>query len=495
MLFISCNIVVIALTALLGSLAWVWGGIRGDLLPYFVPWTCLFVFETMMFFPQRTGGETKEEARARVWKQLRCDPLVWVSLALLLLLAIPFFNKALCPICDYDLIVRGKSSKAALPYLPWCVDLVNHLNTYFWFFAAFLAMLSAKHALRRPGKRLLLEFLVWNGVALAVFGFVQHYTGARAPFWSEISRSVPFFSAFGYPNMGGDYFTTLEFLAIGLWRRRLRELDAEDPKSSPHRIFWRRHYLLIAAALLYFAALNTLSRAAMILSTSGTVFLMFLAGVSAMKRMNKSKCVKSAAMMLVGIIAVVLLGMLFVSKEIRDEASTIGTVEALDRITGKSEAGVNTCLALIRDYPVFGCGGWGYMHFCPVKYYETSDPAKPVDFYPGTANVHNDYLQFICEHGSVGFALMVLVVVLAVVPTLKRWHGMAKEVQFVKHSGLPWPTGFFVFPPAGIAIFVAAIATLVHAFGDCPLRSPAILSLLLVELVCIEGFLPRPRYE
>jgi hypothetical protein len=38
---------------------------------------------------------------------------------------------------------------------------------------------------------------------------------------------------------------------------------------------------------------------------------------------------------------------------------------------------------------------------------------------------------------------------------------------------------------------MAAVATLIHAFGDCPLRSPAILSLFLVSLATIDGFLPK----
>ena len=36
-----------------------------------------------------------------------------------------------------------------------------------------------------------------------------------------------------------------------------------------------------------------------------------------------------------------------------------------------------------------------------------------------------------------------------------------------------------------------AVAIGVHAFGDCPLRSPAVLSLLFVSLAAVPGFLPR----
>ena len=100
-------------------------------------------------------------------------------------------------------------------------------------------------------------------------------------------------------------------------------------------------------------------------------------------------------------------------------------------------------------------------------------------------------MQFLCEHGLVGSGLLLLIIVLAVVPVAKRWRSMAMAARFSKHTGLPWPKGFFCFPPAGVAIYVSALATLIHAFYDCPLRSPAVLSLFFVELVLVDGFLPR----
>ena len=40
-------------------------------------------------------------------------------------------------------------------------------------------------------------------------------------------------------------------------------------------------------------------------------------------------------------------------------------------------------------------------------------------------------------------------------------------------------------------IVMAAVATLIHAFGDCVLTSPAVLSLFIVSLATIDGFLPK----
>ena len=140
---------------------------------------------------------------------------------------------------------------------------------------------------------------------------------------------------------------------------------------------------------------------------------------------------------------------------------------------------------------MFGCGGWGYSYLSPEKIPEIAKRAAKYGWGLGSANVHNDYMQFLCEHGLVGSGLLLLIIVLAVVPVAKRWRSMAMAARFSKHTGLPWPKGFFCFPPAGVAIYVSALATLIHAFYDCPLRSPAVLSLFFVELVLVDGFLPR----
>ena len=40
-------------------------------------------------------------------------------------------------------------------------------------------------------------------------------------------------------------------------------------------------------------------------------------------------------------------------------------------------------------------------------------------------------------------------------------------------------------------LLLAALATVVHSFCDCPLRSPAVLSLFFVILAALPGFMPN----
>ena len=473
MFLITHNIVVFAVAAVLCSFAWVWGGIRGDLLLSFVPWLSFILLEAMFAFPQRLPYESLDDARLRVWREIRRDKLTWLCVGFLVLLAVPFANTR----------IRA---------LPWCADRMAHLNVYLWFFPSLVAMIAARHSLRRHGKRLLVEILVWNGVALAALGFAQLFTGACAPFWTDYHPGLVFFASFGYPNMAGDYFTSLTFFAIGLWRWRLFENEGADTsRENAYKLFWRRHYPLIAVVVLYFSALNTLSRSAIILATAGTVFLFVQAGLMRMKRLHRAERLKFSAMLALSVVVISMFALLFTPDSLRKEIHSLDTEGVLNRVTGKTENHTHVAAELLADYPAFGCGGWGYAYMSPGKIPEAAKKAVKHGWNAGSANVHNDYMQFLCEHGLLGFSLLLAIVVLAVLPAAKRWKRMAVVAQFSKHTGLPWPKGFFCFPPMGIAIYTSALATLIHAFGDCPLRSPAVLSIFFVQLVLVDGYLPR----
>ena len=476
MFFLTRNLPVFAIAALMCAFAWVWGGTRGDLLFSFVPWLSLILLEVMFAFPQRMPYESIGDARLRVWRAVRNDKLTWVCVGFLVLLALPFAN----------VFTR---------MLPWCVYRMAHLNVYLWFFPSLLAMIAAKHSLRRRGKRMLAETLVWNGAALAAFGFLQIFTGAEAPFWSELPEGVQhldFFASFGYPNMAGDYFTSLAFIAVGIWRWRVEEIKGMDThRDTRYKVICKTHYPLIAVVILYFAALNTLSRAAILLSTLGIVFLFLHAGLIRMKRLSRAKRVRFAAVLFFSVVAVSLFALMFTPDSVRREVGTLSTDGVLNRVTGKAQYHTTVAWELLGDYPAFGCGGWGYMFLSPSKLSDEITSMFKYDWCRGMANVHNDYMQFLCEHGAIGFALLLVIVVLAVLPVAKTWRRLSMMVRFSKHTGLPWPKGFFCFPAPALAIYTAAVATLIHAFGDCPLRSPAVLSLFFVELVLANGYLPR----
>ena len=295
MSFIHENVAALFIAFVVCGFGWMYGGRDPEVVLRYMPWLTLFMLEVAICFPQRHPGETTSHARTRVWRAMKKDPLVWTALGFVALLCIPFLNTGLCPLCDRALIALGHDSKPPFGFLPFCVDRVRHLHVFMWFLPTLAAMVATRHCLTRYGKRTLLEMVVWNGLALAVLGFVQQISDAPGPLWRPFASKshVYFFSTFGYPNMAGDYFTTLFGLAVGLWRWQLDEStrspsmikapssapavgaeaasggDAEHshhhhhhhgssaPKKEGH--FWQRHYYLIPAVRFFFCV-NSLSK-------------------------------------------------------------------------------------------------------------------------------------------------------------------------------------------------------------------------------------------
>lgn len=505
MSFLYDNVAVIAVAVVASVVAWLFGGARGDLLMPVVPWLFVFLIEVLFCCPQRHQGETTYEARSRVWYELKHSKLAWVSFGFLVLLLIPFVNNGLCTSCDAALIAQGVSPKPPLPFLPFCVNRMDHLNVVLWFMVVLPSLVIVHHALARRGKRLVIELIVWNGAALALLGFVQGATDAPGPFW--ISHGVgrakagDFFSAFGYPNMAGDYFTTLFGLAVALWRDKCEQSRRAEADMDPSELsgsdakkcgrFWRRHYFLMPAVVFFFAALNTLSRAAIILATATAIVYFVHTLVLVLSRMRRSRRVFVGVWSMVVFGLIVFFAAISMPNKMRKEVSTLESIGMLDRVTGREQYHGDVAPAIWKDHPLFGVGGWGYVHFCVGKMKELEIPLKQLQTVGG-ANVHNDHLQFLVEHGLVGFGALVALVVLLLWPIIRQWRRTVRDLRFKKSKDLPpKPIAIFALPAPAFFILLTALATVVHAFGDCPLRSCAVLDLFFISLAALPGFMPK----
>ena len=517
MQFLYSNVAAIHVLLVCAAFAWLFGGTRAEYILPVMPWVTMLLVEAMICFPQHHEGETTYEARERVWDAMRKDPLVWVSLGLIGLLAIPFVNFGLCPVCDYPAIQAGADPKPVIPFFPFCVNRLEQLNVFLWFVPSLVAMVAAKHALLKSGKRALLAMIVWNGLALGVLGAIQQMTSAQGPLWVKACfQKAYFFSTFGYPNMAGDYFTTLFGLSVGLWRWNLDEMarDSSEIKSvtasdgsagQSHRHhhgsserhsregrFWKKHYFLIPAVIFFFCALDTLSRASVMLVTALAIVFFLHTFISFFSKMKRAQRVR------VGLVSVVVLGLIalcavmYMPKDLQREVNTLDTTGVLDRVTGKGQYHVRVATEIWKDNWLFGVGGWGYRHFS--LQYMTDKELRQVQVVGG-ANVHNDYLQFLAEHGLVGFGLMLTVVILLLMPLGKVWCAMVESIRFMPTKDQPpQPVQIFVIPAPVFCILATSIATVIHGFGDCIFRSPAVLSLFLVSLASMDGFLPRVKH-
>lgn len=492
------NVVTLMVAALACTFAWLFGGTIASYLTPVVPWLVVILLELMLCFPQRHRNESTGEARERVWHDLKEDPLTWVVLGFFALLAIPFVNTGLCQVCDYAAIqFEGADPSPTIPFIPYCVNRLHHMNVVMWFVPALTAMLAVKHALCKRGKRLLIALIVWNGVGLVAIGFIQQIAGAPSPLWIATNgESAYFFSTFGYPNMGGDYFTTLFGLAVGLWRRNLDEIYAEKrakggskaPEAN-HTRFWRKHYLLIPAVLFFVAALATLSRAAIILVTLLALVFVAHSFTCFFARMSRTRRVRAVAVSFVSLVLIALCAIVFMPESLQNEVNTLDTTAVLDRVSGKGQYHARVATQIWKENLLFGCGGWGYKHLCIPRM--TEQELRNIQV-TGGINVHNDHLQFLAEHGLVGYGCLVAMVVLLLLPVFGKLRKMAALVRFIPTKDQPpKPVSLFIVPAPVFCILMTAAATLIHGFGDCPLRSPAVLTLFFVSLASIDGFLPH----
>lgn len=503
MRFVYNNLAVIYIALVASLMAWIYGGTQSALLVPVVPWLMLFMAEIIMIFPQKFEDESTYDARRRVWGAMKKDPMVWTAIFLIVLLSIPFLNTGLCASCDRELIAAGQSPDPQVKFLPFSVNRSDHLNVFFWFITALSSAIAVKHSLIDSGKRLALRIIVWNGVGLAVLGFVQSVMNAPGPLWKELGGgrvASTFFSTFGYPNMAGDYFTTLFCLAIALWRRDWDDVSAESAASSAavgglssHRNFWRSNHLLIPAILFFFATINTLSRAAMILISSLTAVFFIHTFLMLTSRMQRAERFRKGIIALCSAGVAVFFALVSVPDSVQREVDTLSTDEILVRITGKGQYHDRVATEIWKDHLLFGCGGWGYKHFCIPKM--TPEELKQIQKIGGI-NVHNDYLQFLAEHGLVGFGSLVAVVVMLLAPVIVQWRKIVKKARFSKSAAkLPKPLEIFAIPSPVFCILMGLTATVIHGFGDCPLRSPAVLTLFFVSLAAMPGFIGKTQEE
>lgn len=494
------NIIVYETALLICGISWLFGGTYGPYTREVLPWLCVILLQGIFSFPQKRRNEYTTEARMRVSESVFQDPLSMVCLGFAIYLAIPFANKGLCEICDYPAIAAGERAEPLMQFLPFCVDRAHHFSTFLWFLAVMLVVVAIRHSFTTSGRKLLLEIILWNGFVLAVVGAIQISTGATGPLWTNLDNETAyFFSTFGYPNMAGCYFMMIFAIGMAVWRdkmERMRILLKSDNISIPqssHTIFWRKHYALIPTFVAYLAALNTLSRASIILVTAIAVIIFSHTIVSAFHKIDKAKRFKARVVSVMAFLALVVTSVFFMPEEMRSELNTVDSGSMLDRFSGKRETHVAVGLKIFKEYPLYGVGGWGYKHFSISRM--TDSQLKSVSA-PGSINVHNDYLQFLVEHGIIGTAFIVAIFVMTLMPVVRKYGYMVRLLRFLPDKKRPPPPGqIFVVPAPAFILFTGTVFVLIHAVSDCVLRSPANLILLFIIVASIDAYMPEFRID
>lgn len=432
------------------AVAWAIGGSLSELLFKVAPVSMACLVAATFLWPQRLPGESFAGARVRVRRSLRSDPLTWIALGLVALLLIPLANVGLCWQCDAAQIAAGADPAPPVAWLPSCMRGREQLGVAVAFLLALSVMPAVRHGLATGGRRRFLDLLVWNAVALAILGFVQRAAHAPGPLWISSEGALPpwlFFSAFGYVNFAAAYFTMMLCVALALWAGDVAEK--------------RRFGIPVRAFVLYGAALGTLSRTAIVFATLAAAAGAVFACVVLVRRIRAGmRGGRRGLLVVAGAVAACVAA--FALGDVRLEVSRLSPSAVSERMIDKIGCHRRAAIGLWKDNKMFGCGGWGYMHLCTTKM--TAEELKGLQM-EGGAFVHNDYLQFLCEHGAVGFALMAVLFLALIRPLWGGWR---------RSPGV-------VFAALGV------LAVLLQALWDCPLSCPAVLMTLFGLLAAAEG--------
>ena len=257
---------------------------------------------------------------------------------------------------------------------------------------------------------------------------------------------------------------------------------AMDPEEG-HRAGW----LLIPVGLNFAGAMGSTSRAAMLLSLA----LLVVGGIAALLAAWRRIEIGTRVRVIAGIVltTAALLGAWFtVPTTMRSELNSVHAQTLYDDTIGARLLQCRSAWEMSRDYPAFGVGGWGFRQF--VRFYVTPAELQKMVGGKGQANVHNDILQFLAEHGAVGFGLLLAAVTVMLVPTLRGAWRTLRTASPVDWEN-PYVPPLLRVPAAIYAILCGTAATVIHSLIDLPFRSPAILITWALALACAPAFLPR----
>ncbi len=545
--------IVFGLVALTLTLfTWLGGGIVAPWLEPWALWMALLIAEVALLLPEQRRTETLFDARKRVWRSILRDPLTWVALALCLFLTVQWLNactflawnakanawQVLSPAFEWlrnpnaeAWLMQGAPAAAkesfrywAQPcaWLPWSLRADEARSVLDWFVPTLVATLAVRHALLKHSKRLLISFICAMTSLLAIAGIIQFVVGGEFLYWGMKSKAF-FFATFGYPNHAACFFPAVMALSIGmaLWAAEHREHTRMPP--------W---FYLLSAVLCGISGVLSGSRAGVLFTLAITTLSVIYVPLRYFGSWPTKWRVAVPALLL--LLATVVMGTAgfrvyamranaertraiteATTEEERFSATRLpqyGAIPAIDTVLREIDgtdwelffenpmlmrSGYQGILALRQwhDHPLCGTGAWSF-RWLNVTYI---DPSKPEEkkwlrsrMGVGQANVHNDTLQFLAEHGWIGHGLMLGCIAMLVIPFLVALFKSPGWTVSDEQAERCW---FNRLNVACVFIFLSTTLVALHSFIDLVFRSPACMLLYALMLACAPAFVlsTRPR--
>lgn len=321
----------------------------------------------------------------------------------------------------------------------------------FFLFVSFL--IAANHFDTRDRLRMLANFLVIFGLALAVFALIQHFTWEGKMFWVRPTDSAGTGGPFVNRNHFAGYMEMLIPIPIALALSRAARGES--------RLFW-----VFAAAIMGIAEVASLSRGGMVSLAAG---LLFLAVMTARQKHNshspkqESRLSLRPAYLIVLMLGAIFVGVIWIGAESDILSRLSDDPLTTSQVTDRRGVWADT-LTMFRANPVLGVGLGAFETVYPI--YGQANGSLVIQF------AHNDYLQVLSDGGLVGGVLAL-------------WFIAAIFRSFAGGLKSPEPTVSAFALGAGAGIF----AILVHSLFDFNLQIPsnALLFLVLCAVVSSIG--------
>lgn len=545
--------VVIALIALMFTLfTWLGGGIVPRWLAPWAPWLTLLLAEVALLLPEQRRTESLLDARGRVWHSILKDPLTWVGATLLLFLTVQWLNaytflewdpttkvwQVVSPAFSWmypegleSLLARPPAdpTKAAylrlpdslpIAWLPHSLRADESVGVLAWFAPVLTALLALRHATLRHSKRMLCTFICAMTSVLAIAGIIQYAIGGEFLYWGVKSRAF-FFATFGYPNHAACFFPAVMALAFGmlLWNFEHRE-HTRIPQ-------WCYIITIILCAI---SAILSGSRAGVLFTLAVLGFATIYIPIRYFGSMSPRLRIAVPTLFLI-VTGIIIGSAAFriyavnanLARETALKAATtpeehaaafalptyrsIPAIDVVLKEIGDTDwkafiehpmllrSGYQGILATrqLEDYPWFGAGAWSF-RWLNIQYIDRDNPEERnwLNLRKGTgqANVHNDTLQFLAEHGWVGFSLMLGCIIALAFPFFKT---LLRSPEVPLNDAVADRVWFNRICAYCVFALVATTLIAAHSFIDLVFRSPACMMLYGLLFVCADGFVPRKR--
>lgn len=305
----------------------------------------------------------------------------------------------------------------------------------------------------RQRMKLLILVVVFSGLFQAAYGSLMTLSGLEYGFFSEKYAYLGVATGtFVNRNHLAGYLEMSLALGIGLLLAELATRNAANWRDSARRLlrslFSTKVLVRLALAIMVIGLVLTHSRMGngaffASLTITGLLYL------AATRRLTRGGILFFASLLLIDLLIV---GNFFgVEQVVERLQDTSATAENRDEMTRDT-------LVMIRDYPVTGVGVGSFYSAYPRYGSE--------EVYRLLEHAHNDYAEFAAEFGLPAFALLGLVVLLALKSSLTALF--RRRDTFMRGMGF--------------AATMGIVAILIHSAVDFNLHVPANAALFMVLL-------------